>query len=62
MRPASKNLLSKCGDVPRLHLGDVDGVSYEWILRGLDGIEDDGDVGVDGLDDNVLQYCLLTNN
>ena len=63
MSPASKNRLSKCGEVPRPNLGDVGGVSYECVFRGLDGIDDDGDVGVDELDDlrNGLEWVLLRN-
>jgi hypothetical protein len=60
IRPESKKRLSKCGDVPR-HLGEVGGVSYECVFRGLDGIDDDGVVGVDELDDNsdLVEHCLL---
>lgn len=41
-----------------MRLGDVDGVSYECVLRGLDGIDEDGDVGVDELDDLLVDNSL----
>ncbi len=64
IKPASKKRLSKWGDVPRLNFGDVGGVSYECILRGLEGIDEDGDVGVDELEDlrNGLEYGLWKLN
>lgn len=47
--------------MPRAPFGDVGGVSYEWVFRGLDGIDEDGVVGVEELDDSadLFEYCLL---